>query len=93
MKLQQKHRQMIALGCGVVLILLGLVQGVFNVNISKNVSETINFILIITAALMILSGRNKKDASGDQQKQEDGVNACDYEANKIETVENKPSDN
>jgi hypothetical protein len=57
MKLTATQRRLIIAGIGVTFIILGIIQGVFKVKISKNVMNEINFVLMFAALWAFIGGR------------------------------------
>lgn len=72
MKLTRKHRQLIASGCAVILILLGLSQALFNFRIDQQISDDITFVLFVLAGSVLLGGRGKKKKDDEKKENEAG---------------------
>jgi hypothetical protein len=74
MKLTQKQRHLIAFSAGIILILLGLVQAIFNIKIDTQVSDNISLVLVIIAAGVLFGGKGKKKKDEEEEaKKEDEV--------------------
>jgi hypothetical protein len=61
MKLQRKHRQLIALVIGIAIIVFGILQGLLKFNIDRKYTDEAIFVLFIVAAGILFGGRSKKD--------------------------------
>jgi len=85
MKLERKHKNWIVIGIGLVFILFGLVQVVFKLDISKNVSDRISFVLMMIALIVFMSNRNRKSGTGNDDEE-------NIENDVGENIENTESD-
>lgn len=72
MKLSYKQRTWIIVAIGLFMIVLGLVQAVFRLKIDPKITNEISFFLMIIAAMLFFSGRNRKGKAEDV-KSEDTV--------------------
>lgn len=77
MELKHKHRQLIALGIGLLFIIFGLFQAVFGLKVDKKISDEVSFVLFLVAGYLLLSGRNKKSTTKEEVEQLDEKNDLD----------------
>ncbi|MDD3839962.1 MAG: hypothetical protein PHP06_05245 [Clostridia bacterium] len=68
MKISEKTRIIILLSIGIIFILMGLVQAIFDFEIDKKISDNISFILMIAALFVFFSNKKRKP---EQEQQED----------------------
>lgn len=68
MKLQLKHRQLIALAIGAVIIIFGVLQALLKFQIDKKYVDQGTFVLFVAALALLFGGRSKKD---EDKKDED----------------------
>lgn len=61
MKLQRKHRQLIALAIGILIIVFGILQGLLKFEIDRKYTDEATFVLFVAAAALLFGGRTKKD--------------------------------
>ncbi len=75
MNLSDKARRRIILGIAVALILSGLIQGIFNLEVSESFSKNFSFILMMAALVLLFGGRKRKpqpeDEEDEQQQKDD----------------------
>ncbi len=71
MKLERRH--WIAIGIGMIFIISGLLQGIFDLDVSKGPIKDISFILLMAAAFLLYSGRKKKSNEDTADKHESGA--------------------
>lgn len=60
MKLQHKHKQLIVLGIGVVIALMGLIPMLFHIQIDMQILDQVSFVLMIAGIGILFSDRKKK---------------------------------
>lgn len=61
MKLQHKHRQLIALAIGILIIVFGILQALLKFEIDRKYTDQATFVLFVVAAALLFGGRKKKD--------------------------------
>lgn len=70
MKLKRKHRQLIVLGIGIVIIIFGLIQALFKLEISSKITDEVTFVLMVIAAALLFT--KDKDSNGDNKIENTG---------------------
>ncbi len=60
MKLERKHRQLIVLGIGVVIIIFGLLQALLKFKVDQKITDEVTFVLMIIAAALLFTKDKKK---------------------------------
>lgn len=61
MKLQRKHKQLLALAIGLVIVFYGILQALFEFNIDRKYVDQATFVLFVVAIALLYNGRPKKD--------------------------------
>lgn len=57
MKLDDKKRRLIVIGIALLMIISGLIQGIFKLKIDPRITNEVSFILMMAAAFFLFSGR------------------------------------
>jgi threonine/homoserine/homoserine lactone efflux protein len=71
MNLSGKARRKIILGIGVALILFGLIQGIFNLEVSESFSKNFSLIMVMAALVLLFSGIKKEPQSEDENNEQE----------------------
>jgi small neutral amino acid transporter SnatA (MarC family) len=71
MNLTDSQRRMIVLGIALLFILVGVAQGLFKININKDIVEHGSFILMFTAFVLLFSGKKPKKEEEEEKKQDE----------------------
>ena len=61
MKLQRKHKRLIALAIGIVIIIFGVLQALLKFDIDRTYIDQATFVLFVVAIALLYNGRSKKD--------------------------------
>ncbi|MGI6114319.1 MAG: hypothetical protein ACOYEJ_09415 [Mahellales bacterium] len=67
MNISDKARRRIILGIGLALVLFGVVQGVFDLEVNENFSRNFSFILMMAALVLLFGGRKRKPQPEDEE--------------------------
>ncbi len=73
MKLERKHKQLIVLGIGLLIMLFGLAQVVFKFEVDRKITDEVTFVLMIIAAFLLFS--KPKNTEKDKITEADNGNA------------------
>lgn len=60
MRLERKHRQLIVLGLGVIMIIFGLLQAIVKFEIDNKIIDEVAFVFMIIAAALLFARDKKK---------------------------------
>ena len=60
MKLQRRHRQLIVLAIGIIIIIFGLLQAVLKLEIDRKITDEVTFVLMIIAVALLFTKDKKK---------------------------------
>ncbi len=61
MRLERKHRRLIVLGLGVIMIIFGLLQAIVKFEIDNKIIDEVAFVFMIIAAALLFARDKKKD--------------------------------
>lgn len=71
MKLQRKHKQLIALLIGVAIVVFGILQVLFRFNIDMEYINKATLVLFVIALGLLFSGRHEKEDPKDKKGEND----------------------
>ena len=81
MKIERKQKLRIVVVIAVLLILYGILDGIFSFNIDPKIVSNVSMVFMVLAFTLLFSGRGKKD---DTINKTDENNALQENPNKIE---------
>lgn len=67
-KISQKARTIIVLSIGVIFILFGVSQAIFDYEVDKDIVDTLSFVLMATALVVFMYGRGRKADGAKENK-------------------------
>lgn len=77
MKISRKHRNLIVLGIAFILILMGLIPMIFQVELNQNIMNRVSLVLMIVAAAVLIGGRRAEADAANEADDNDNTSEQD----------------